>query len=115
MWTIRDSQSRSIWSRSKEKAAGVSSSAPQGLLSGPSAVRLPTQKLLESAAAAWFDHAAGQVAERLNALVSKTSMAFGSSWVRIPPCPLISTLSSGMFNGCILSFEGSETWILSLS
>tara|TARA_B100001121_G_scaffold254136_1_gene231223 strand:+ start:1134 stop:1451 length:318 start_codon:yes stop_codon:yes gene_type:complete len=30
----------------------------------------------------------GQVAERLNALVSKTSMAFGSSWVRIPPCPL---------------------------
>ena len=31
---------------------------------------------------------AGQVAERLNAPVSKTGMPFGVSWVRIPPCPL---------------------------
>ena len=30
----------------------------------------------------------GQVAERLNAPVSKTGLAFGSTWVRIPPCPL---------------------------
>ncbi len=30
----------------------------------------------------------GQVAERLNAPVSKTGMPFGVSWVRIPPCPL---------------------------
>ncbi len=30
----------------------------------------------------------GQVAERLNALVSKTSLPFGVTWVRIPPCPL---------------------------
>ena len=30
----------------------------------------------------------GQVAERLNALVSKTSSPFGVTWVRIPPCPL---------------------------
>ncbi len=29
----------------------------------------------------------GQVAERLNAPVSKTGMPFGVSWVRIPPCP----------------------------
>ena len=30
----------------------------------------------------------GQVAERLNAPVSKTGIPFGVSWVRIPPCPL---------------------------
>ena len=32
-------------------------------------------------------HLLGQVAERLNALVSKTSIRFGVSRVRIPPCP----------------------------
>ena len=31
---------------------------------------------------------AGEVAERLKALVSKTSMGAISSWVRIPPSPL---------------------------
>ena len=31
---------------------------------------------------------AGEVAERLNALVSKTSFASGRTWVRIPPSPL---------------------------
>ena len=31
--------------------------------------------------------AMGEVAERLNAPVLKTGMAFGSSWVRIPPSP----------------------------
>ena len=33
----------------------------------------------------------GRVAERLNALVSKTSIHLGVSRVRIPPCPLIRT------------------------
>ena len=36
-----------------------------------------------------FANPDGGVAERLNALDSKSSMAFGSSGVRIPPSPFV--------------------------
>ena len=35
----------------------------------------------------YYDRASGEVAERIKALVSKTSMGAISSWVRIPPSP----------------------------
>ncbi len=50
---------------------------------------------------------AGQVAERLNAPVSKTGIAFGLSWVRIPPCP-----SVGLMDSQREKVENRSTWTL---
>ncbi len=39
------------------------------------------------------DDGSGEVAERLNAPVSKTGLPFGATWVRIPPSPLLDALN----------------------